>query len=269
MKTINPSPVRQRGFTLIELLIVIAIIAILTALLLPVLSKAKEQARITQCINNLKELADAWVIYAGDNNDYLTHNWILGNNPPPSWCIGNIQSSPSDVTGITNGVLYPYLKNITIYQCPDAVRKNGVVQQRTVSMIDRMGGADAVDSAQYGVFNCLTTDLQPGLGTAYPLLKKLTQIKAPSPGEAIVFVDESQITVDDCILGLEWGDWRNSPTERHNRGCVFSFADGHAERWQWLGMNIEQGFTYHPQNAAQQNDLQRFTSAVVPGGAVP
>jgi prepilin-type N-terminal cleavage/methylation domain-containing protein/prepilin-type processing-associated H-X9-DG protein len=269
MKIVNPSPARQRGFTLIELLVVIAIIAILTAILLPVIARAKEQARITQCINNMKELSYAWVIYSGDNNDLLTHNWIFGDNPPPSWCMGNIQSNPGDVTGVTNGVLYPYLKNITIYQCPDAHLINNQVQQRTCSMVDRMGGADAVDSAQYGVFNCLTTDLQPGLGTAYPLCKKMTEIRAPSPGAAIVFVDESQVTVDDCILGLEWGDWRNSPTERHNRGCVFSFADGHAERWQWVGMNTEQGYSYSPQNAAQQSDLQRFYNAVVPGGPVP
>jgi prepilin-type N-terminal cleavage/methylation domain-containing protein/prepilin-type processing-associated H-X9-DG protein len=259
---------KRKGFTLIELLVVIAIIAILATILLPV-SKAEEQARVTQCINNTKELAYAWLIYAGDNNDYLTHNWILGNNPPPSWCMGNIQSNPGDVTGITNGVLYPYLHKIEVYRCPDAHLVNNTVQQRTCSMIDRMGGAGPAEAAQYGVFDCTSTDLNPGLGTAYPLLTKLTEIRAPSPAEAIVFADESQVTVDDIILGLEWGDWRNSPTERHNRGCVFSFADGHAERWQWFGMDTEQTYGYTPQNVAQQRDLQRFYNAVVPGGPVP
>jgi prepilin-type processing-associated H-X9-DG protein len=136
-------------------------------------------------------------------------------------------------------------------------------------MIDRIGGAGPAESAQYGVFDCTSTDLHPGLGTAYPLVTRLAQVRTPSPGEAIVFVDESQITVDDCIMGLEWGDWRNSPTERHNHGCVFSYADGHAERWQWNGMNTEQGYGYSPQNVAQQRDLQRFYNAVVPGGPVP
>ncbi|HXB60684.1 MAG TPA: prepilin-type N-terminal cleavage/methylation domain-containing protein [Candidatus Acidoferrales bacterium] len=271
MTTLHPGAgLRKRlGFTLIELLVVIAIIAILAAMLVPVLSKSEEQARVTQCINNMKELAYAWNVYANDNNDYLTHNWILGNNPPPSWCLGNVQSSPNDVTGITNGVLYPYVHTIRVYECPDAHLVNKLIPSRTCSMIDRMGGAGPIENAKYGVFDCTTTDLNPGLGTAYPLLIKLTQIRAPSPAEAIVFVDESQVTVDDCILGLEWGDWRNSPTERHTRGCVFSFADGHAERWQWLGMGTEQGYSYTPQNAAQQRDLARFTSAVVPGGPVP
>ncbi len=173
------------------------------------------------------------------------------------------------MTGVTNGVLYPYLKNIAVYQCPDAVLKNHVAQQRTVSMINRMGGADADDSSRYGVWNTAGSDLQPGFGTAYPMFKKLVQIRGPSPGEAIVFADESQITIDDCILGLDWSDWRNSPTARHNRGCVFSFADGHAERWQWAGVSAEQGYDVVPQNAAQQRDLQRFINAVVSGGPVP
>lgn len=259
---------KRPAFTLIELLVVIAIIAILAALLLPVISKAEEQARITQCINNFKQLALAWQTYNNDDNDWLPRNWALGNPPKWAWCMGdgseNMMSNPTDVTGITNGVLFPFTKSATIYRCPDArpVRGNQV-EQRTCSMIVRMGGGNAADSAQYGVWDSGSSDLSSDLETEFPMYKKLTQIRSPSPGDSLLFVDESQNTVDDEVLGLDWDDWKNSPTERHVRGCVFSFADGHAERWQWLGMDREQGYNFTPQNAAQLHDLRRFLGDIV------
>ncbi|HEV2453068.1 MAG TPA: prepilin-type N-terminal cleavage/methylation domain-containing protein [Verrucomicrobiae bacterium] len=258
-------PAKVRAFTLVELLVVIAIIAILAALLLPAVSKSEEQARVTQCINNMRQLALGWVIYANDDNDWLVHNWIPGSGSPPSWCQGNIQANPTDITGITNGLLFSYVRDIPLYHCPDAHTVNGRFQERTVSMIVRMGGADASDSANYGVWNSAGSDLSGDLQSEFPMFKKLTQIRGPSPSEAIVFDDESQLTVDDCILGLDWNDWRNSVSARHNSGCVFSFADGHAERWQWLGLKTDEGYSYQPaiSDAFGWRDLRRFQAAIV------
>jgi prepilin-type N-terminal cleavage/methylation domain-containing protein/prepilin-type processing-associated H-X9-DG protein len=269
MKTMEPRVPfgKRRGFTLIELLVVIAIIAILAAILLPVISRCEEQARVTQCISNMKQLGLAWVIYANDNNDFLPHNWALGNNPPHSWCMDTpeMSSSPTDVTAVTNGTLFPYAVQLRIYHCPDAHSVNGRIETRTVSMISRIAGADAVDAAQYGVWDSANSDLSGDLETEFPMRKKLTQITSPSPAEAVVFDDESQVTLDDEVLGLDWDDWKNSVSPRHNRGTAFAFADGHAERWQWLDLNADEGYGYAPptSDAAGWHDFRRFEAAVV------
>ena len=124
-------------------------------------------------------------------------------------------------------------------------------------MIVRMAGADTSDANQYGVWDSMSSDLGP----TYPMFKKTTQINQPGAANAILFLDESVNTVDDCILGVNLTDWRNSPSARHSRGCALSFADAHVERWQWLQLSKEQ--TGSTPIANTTPDFERFTNSIV------
>jgi prepilin-type N-terminal cleavage/methylation domain-containing protein/prepilin-type processing-associated H-X9-DG protein len=277
-RLVGRSAVRWAGFTLIELLVVIAIIAILAAMLLPALARARDKARTTQCQSNMKQLQLCWHMYFTDNNDLLPLNGGTstpgpgGNGLPNSWIQGGGQSDPP-TPWIPNGVLYQYNKEVTLYACPANRRQltyplappdhwsawDGP-QARTVSINYPLGGFTAADP-QGGI-----------LLNGQRSIMKYNQIGvAPNPGFArtFVFVDENEFSVDDGDFavavpgGLHDGTWWNLPGSRHNNGTTWSFADGHVEYWKWHGTTVLK-FTGYYQPADSSDDLARVQACTSP-----
>jgi prepilin-type N-terminal cleavage/methylation domain-containing protein len=245
----------RQGFTLIELLVVMAVIAILAAILLPTLSRARERAQGILCLNNTKQLTLAWHMYADDFEGRLPYNLgMVGSSfrTPLNW-VNNVMtwgaSAPLDTdntntTTITGASLGPYSSAAAIYRCPSdhvvSREQSGAGWDgriRSYSMNAMVG--DAGDFSTNG-FNINNPD--------YVQFFKITQI--PRPADIFVFLDEHPDTIDDgyflnkaseyaepSVYGspaYSAAEWTDLPATYHNQATAFSFADGHSALHRWL-----------------------------------
>ncbi len=235
---------KSRGFTLIELLVVIAIVAILMAILMPTLKRAKEQGRRAACLNNLKQLQLAWSIYADENDSKIVNGEAYGGGdgtaPVPTsgihvgerWWTGDDVGdfwagiSPAEEVqkrAIRAGALFPYCKNEKLYRCPTGMRG----EMRTYTIVDSMNGL-----ARTGTF---TGNVGVRAGRTVLWVKKTAEISVPGPAYRIVFLDEGRITPDSYATHYNTETWWDPPFVRHADGTNVSFADGHVDYWKYEG----------------------------------
>jgi prepilin-type N-terminal cleavage/methylation domain-containing protein len=226
----------SKAFTLIELLVVITIIAILAALLLPALTKAKENATGIRCINNLRQLTLAAHLYVGDNNDSIVPNFLMSTN---AWVAGLVNSMPgaADLQNIRNAMLFPYNRSVAIYCCPAdkfPVLGTTVQRVRSYSLNGMMG-----QNPEPGGFDP-SAWVHPGI----PEHRKLSDVRNPGPSWASFFFDEqsdpdpAKCSIDDGYMGIDSGKkgpvWPNLTGSRHGNAGQLSFSDGRAQRIKWL-----------------------------------
>ena len=235
---------RARGgaFTLIELLVVIAIIAILAAMLLPALAKAKTKAQGISCMNNLRQMMLGWRLYADDYGDLLLASRDSIGPPRVLWCSGTLDYSSSQVNwdplnDIAKSPIMPYLgrNNFSIWKCPADPTKVKNAAGLQVPRVRSNSMSQVFDDGPW---------LPPSRFRTYD---KLGSIRTPV--KTFVLVDEHPDSINDAAFAVQMAvpsisatmsDVRivDFPASYHNGACGFSFADGHAEIHKWRGTNI-------------------------------
>jgi prepilin-type N-terminal cleavage/methylation domain-containing protein/prepilin-type processing-associated H-X9-DG protein len=260
---------RRRGgsFTLIELLVVVAIIAILAALLLPALGRAKLKAQGIQCMNNSRQLMIVWKCYCDDNGEKVPSAWDRAGDWWPvgdmTWTGNAVQdgyniNNWNPTQTVVRSTLWPYCgNNAAIFRCPADVRYPCVVQGatyprvRSMSMLSWFNGADADTFGPAG----------------YVVYAKTTDVLKPGPAMTLVFVDERADSINDgewCTSMFGWDPSQPSAwsvvdiaANYHGGACGFAFADGHSElhKWQDVVLRIPMG---HGPNTAAPNSRDAY-----------
>jgi prepilin-type N-terminal cleavage/methylation domain-containing protein/prepilin-type processing-associated H-X9-DG protein len=275
----------HKAFTLIELLVVIAIIALLMAILLPALSRSREQGKGIVCMSNLRQLTVAWIAYYQANDEKIVNGApIAPGGPCPAsmecppgtncaavsltttvpdddfrnfhlnelpwvgiaWGSAGIPASvPCQRCAIQTGALWRFLHQEKVYRCPTGSRGELV----TYAVVDAM-------NAKYKFSGCSTAGFTGA--PPYLCIKSFTQVKKTA--DRFVFLDEGYLSPDSFAVNYACQSWFDPPMMRHRNGTNASFADGHASRLLWradetikAGRNIT--YSYTPTTCLGKNDL--------------
>ncbi len=253
-------PLRSDGFTLIEMSAVVTIIAILVSLLCAALNHTKSKALRITCLDNIKQLQQAWSFFVADNDDALPLNQTAPapNDPrfpqwrssKESWVTGNPLEDVS-TESLTRGTLYPYVGSTASYHCPmdtsTVPRRPDLLRTRSYSMNSYLGG---------------DTDLNPEPKFKYAQIAR--------PDNVFVFIEEHEASRwhssflvpppvgKGRVTAASSAVWLSTPADRHAQGCNLSFADGHIEYWRWYARKEPTGATIHVSSLPSIQETRDF-----------
>ncbi len=249
-----PRSRRSLGFTLIELLVVIAVIALLVAILLPSLARAREAGRRAACMANLRQMQIGWQTYADDHDGYIVNgqpwDWTANHNPGTPWLLGDgyaqaAQTQARAEAMMRKGALARYVGDVRVYLCParyhrtwnrpsyygwDWFSSYGIVAPMNVWPPQYAADEDRRIRASYNI------------GRTVLFVTRTSQLVEPGPSSRMVFLDDGSGwgwwgAGSGAGWGWGWGWWGGyygwgSPIHHANGTCM-SFADGHVEYWKW------------------------------------
>ena len=241
------------AFTLIELLVVISIVALLMAILIPVLGRARELGQRAVCLSNLKQLTLAWIAYADEHDGKLvcgspfgTFTRTRGRKSASlkgwaGWDFSPIR--PSSVTGPDKGALWPWIRDVHIYRCPRGWPGHLLTYATVISANNDNVSAPRVYAEAEGTYLEGTggwelTAFGKRVKRTVLKLTRLTDIFSPGAGQRAVFVDIGWTpTSSDFYVYYLYPRWYRfgAPPVQHADGMTLSMADGHGEYWKWKG----------------------------------